>query len=100
MTSPDNNSSRLNNAQSIEIVEHLAGLMFSGLELAPGLRAAAKEVSDQRLAGRMQAMAARIEAGEPLGEALGAVQFPEHLQCMIDAGVASGGCSCPIYAQA
>src|SRR5664279_1976902 len=60
----------LSAAELTQLAEHLEMLTKSGLPLAPGLRAVAKEHPRQRLSTALLEIAGQLEAGRTLDEAL------------------------------
>lgn len=74
------------------LAEGLAGLTRGGYPLAPGLRALAEDLRRGRLRALVLDLAGRLEAGEPLVEALEAEggRFPAHLRGLLLAGARSG----------
>jgi type II secretory pathway component PulF len=75
-----------------QFTEHLAILMQSGLPLAPGLRATAKELANRRLADAFNRLADQMDAGRSLDEALAknSDMLPAHVRQLIIAGAKSG----------
>ncbi len=61
---------RLSPSETAELVARLSELTGSGLPLGDGLRAVADEQTGRRAAAGLRRLAARIDAGEPLEEAL------------------------------
>ena len=82
----------LSTDDSLLLAEHLEALAKSGLPLAPGLRAAAEELSDRRLSATLVDFAEQLEMGRSLEEILAGqprmVSTP--VACLIEAGVRSG----------
>ena len=70
----------------------VAELAAAGLPLAPGLRAAAAELNDGRLADALRSLAAGLERGQTLDQALLSEpsRLPANLRGLIAAGVRSG----------
>ncbi|HTQ39612.1 MAG TPA: type II secretion system F family protein, partial [Pirellulales bacterium] len=83
---------RLSHEESRLLAEHLASLAKSGLPLPPGLRAAAQEIPNRRLAAAMFALAEELDAGRSLDGALAKHPnlMPPHMQRLIETGVRSG----------
>ncbi len=75
-----------------ELVGQLEALTRSGLPLPSGLRAAGEELDSPRLRAVFLDLAARVEAGQGLDQALGsaAVRYPPHVRGLIVAGGRSG----------
>ena len=99
MTDPQRESSEtpakakpLSAGDAAELAARVAELANAGLPLAPGLRAAAAELPNSRLAVALTRLAAALERGESLEQALAAEQgsLPSHLQALVAAGVRSG----------
>ena len=82
----------LSNAEAAELAAGVAELAKAGLPLPDGLRALAQEWPSRRLRGALFDLAARIERGESLEQALGGAggRLPVHLRGLISAGVRSG----------
>lgn len=83
---------RLSVAETTELAERLADLAGAGLPLPPGLRAAAEDASTNRLAAALRIIAADLENGSNLEEALGAggVQMQAYVQGAVRAGIRTG----------
>jgi type II secretory pathway component PulF len=79
-------------AESAELAARLRALAASGLPLEGGLRALAEEVGRSRLAQVLSNLAARLERGEPLANAIDApdCRLPAVLRGLILAGIQSG----------
>jgi type II secretory pathway component PulF len=73
-------------------VETIVGLTLSDLPLSAGLRAAAEEVPQRRVAKAMRRMAAELDRGVALDVALGTASsnIPDHLRGLILAGLRTG----------
>lgn len=82
----------LSAAELTQLAEHLEMLTRSGLPLAPGLRAMAKEHPRQRLSAALLEVAGQLEAGHTLDEALaGQPRLKDgNLGRLIEAGVRTG----------
>jgi type II secretory pathway component PulF len=82
---------RLSTSGADRLTEHLGDLVASGLPLAQGLAAIAPETPDRRTRLAFTRLAARLEAGATLGEALAddRLRLPLHLRALIEAGVRS-----------
>jgi len=78
--------------QATAAADQLVQLAKAALPLAPGLRAAAEEISSGRTARRLRELAEQLEAGIPLDIALQAHDktFPAHLRRLVLSGVQSG----------
>lgn len=78
--------------ESVRLSQHVAGVSASGLPLGPGLRALAEESPRGAFRDALVALAAALERGEPLDEAVEdeAGRIPPHLRGLIRAGVRSG----------
>ena len=87
-----NLSASLSAAESAELAARLRTLAESGLALEGGLRALAEEVGNSRLAEVLDKLAARLECGEPLAQAIDSAdcRLPVVLRGLILAGVQSG----------
>jgi type IV pilus assembly protein PilC len=85
-------STPLSHEETRLLAEQLYVLAGAGLPLASGLRAAAEEMSSQRLAAATSAIADRLEQGRPLDDALrdDARLMPEHMLRLIEAGLRAG----------
>ena len=83
---------RLNSEESRQLAEHLAALAHSGLPLPGGLRTAAEEIPNQRLAAAMVQLASQLEAGRSLDAVLAdnPRMMPAHMRRLIETGVRSG----------
>ena len=83
---------KLSGQESAELAAHVAGLTKAGLPLAGGLRALAGELPRGRLARAVARLAAILQEGTPLDEALARpeVRLPAHVRGLIMAGVRSG----------
>jgi type II secretory pathway component PulF len=70
----------------------IAGLAQASLPLAEGLRVAAGETPSRRLADAMRRLAARLESGMPLYDALqhSSARLPKHFLALVAAGLRSG----------
>jgi type II secretory pathway component PulF len=82
----------LSAGDAAELAARVAELANAGLPLAPGLRAAAADLPNSRLAAALARVAAALERGESLEQAITAERgsLPSHLQALIAAGVRSG----------
>ena len=89
---PGAGSRVLSRAEVAEMIEQLATLTRSGLPLPSGLRAAGEELSSASLRSTFRDLAARIESGERLDDALasGSARFPAHVRGLVLAGSRSG----------
>jgi type II secretory pathway component PulF len=78
--------------EAIELTGRIAELAGAGLPLAPGLRAAAAELPDGRLAAAMKRAAAALEQGQSLEQVLSAERgnLPADLGALVAAGVRTG----------
>ncbi len=83
---------RLSSRETAEFLESVAGLTLSELPLSAGLRAAAEEVPQHRVAMAMRRMAADLDRGLSLDAALGQAgrNVPNHLRGLILAGLRTG----------
>lgn len=83
---------KLSAAEASQFATAIADLANLGLPLASGLRALANESRGTTLASALNSLAAQIEAGVPLEEALQklGVQFPEHIRGLIAVGMRTG----------
>ncbi len=83
---------RLSDDDAQALAEQVAGLARAGLPLHSGLRALATELPDGALRRAVRQLADRLEAGEPLDDAIEALgpRFPAHLHGLLLAGVRSG----------
>ncbi|HEY2147452.1 MAG TPA: type II secretion system F family protein, partial [Pirellulales bacterium] len=75
-----------------ELAGRIADLARAGLPLAPGLRAAAAELPRSRVAAALARVAAALDRGESLDQAISAERggLPKHLEAVIAAGVRTG----------
>lgn len=82
----------LSMAQAADLAGHVADLAKAGLPLAGGLRALADELPRSRVGQAMRAIAAQLEAGRSLEEAMQSrrVGLPAPMRAMIAAGDRSG----------
>ena len=89
---PENQPRPLSAGDAAQLAARVAELSAAELPLAPGLRAAAEEVRDGRLAQSLRSLAAALERGQPLEQALLAEQLrlPASFRGLIAAGVRSG----------
>jgi type II secretory pathway component PulF len=89
---PPPNAKPLSAADAAELVGRVAELSNAGLPLAPGLRAAAGELPKGRLAATLERIAAALERGQSLEQALVAERgaLPRHLQALVTAGARTG----------
>jgi len=83
---------RLSADEAAQLVARVAELAKTGLPLPGGLRAAAAELPRGKLARAMAAVAAALERGQSLDQALSAQhgRFPPHLRGLVAAGARSG----------
>jgi type II secretory pathway component PulF len=83
---------RLSGRETAELVEAVVDLAGSRLPLSAGLRAAAAEVPQRRVAEAMQRMAGELDRGVSLDTALNSASssIPAHLQGLILAGLRTG----------
>lgn len=83
---------RLTGAEALDFTRQVAGLARAGLPLPSGLRALAEELGPGRLRRMLRDVAARLERGTSLEEAIEAQgdRFPTHLSGLIVAGARSG----------
>jgi type II secretory pathway component PulF len=83
---------RLSSEEAIELAGHVADLAKAQLPLAPGLRAMADELPGARVSHVLRRLAAQLESGASLEDALLAQEgrLPAHVTGMIVAGVRSG----------
>jgi type II secretory pathway component PulF len=88
---------RLSAEETAELTSKMADLVKAGLPLAPGLRAMADEMPrglwrGPRLAAMLRAIAAQLDAGASLEDALAFQQglFPRHFCALILAGIRGG----------
>jgi type II secretory pathway component PulF len=83
---------RLSSDETRDLAQHIAGLAQAGLPLPSGLRALSEELGPGALRGVVADVAARLERGDKLEDALEAVgnRLPGHLRDLILAGVRSG----------
>lgn len=89
---PSGKSATLTADESSQLVEQVAELSSSGLSLPSGLRAAAAETSSRRLAAALNQLAAKIDAGYSLEQALeqSQVRWPSRLKALAEAAVKTG----------
>lgn len=82
----------LSSTESTELAERLADLTRAGLPLPAGLRAAAEDCSTRRLAGVLRMIAAELDSGAKLDDALGTLdrRLPAYVQGVVRAGIRSG----------
>ncbi len=82
----------LSEREAAELVGRVADLSKAGLPLAPGLRAAAAELPDSRLAAALKRLAASLDHGQTLDQAMAAEgrALPAHFQALVAAGIRSG----------
>ncbi len=75
----------------VEFARHVASLSDAGLALPGGLRALADEGAPRRLRRALRVVADRVEAGDPLDEAMAdqGARFPEALRALVNAGLRS-----------
>lgn len=85
-------ANQLSSAEATELAERLSELSASGLPAGDGLRAAASDASSRRLAGVLRMIAAEVDRGVPLEQALGRGdrRLPAYVQGLIRAGIRSG----------
>ncbi len=78
--------------EASEIASYLAALARSGLPMAAGVRAAARELPRGAVASALGTFAAEIEAGRSIEAALATLgaSMPEHLRRLVMAGGQSG----------
>lgn len=83
---------RLSSDEARLFAEQLAGLTRAGLPLHSGLRALAEELTEGALRRTLISLADRLEAGEPLDDALAGLgnRLPSHLRSLVMAGARSG----------
>ncbi|MCX7428372.1 MAG: type II secretion system F family protein [Planctomycetia bacterium] len=83
---------RLNLVQSVEVVDEISRLAGAELPLGPGLRALAAELGHGRVARAVRRIAAALDAGATIEDALDAegTRFPPHVRGLILAGARSG----------
>jgi type II secretory pathway component PulF len=83
---------RLSVVQAVEVTGEVARLAEAELPLAPGLRALAAELGHGRVARAMGRIAAALDAGATIENALDAegTRFPPHIRGLIRAGARSG----------
>lgn len=88
----DEPAPRLTRRETTELVETVAGLTASDLPLSAGLRAAAEEVPQHRVAVAMRRMAAELDGGASLDAALSHAgkDVPSYLRGLILAGLRTG----------
>ncbi len=82
----------LSEREAAELAGRVADLSNAGLPLAPGLRAAAAELPDSRLAAALNRLAASLDRGQTLEQAMAAEgrALPPHLQALVAAGIRTG----------
>jgi type II secretory pathway component PulF len=83
---------KFNGDDAIEFARGVGGLASAGVALPGGLRALGEELPRGPLRAALTRVAARIEEGESLEEAVGAQgeRFPAHLEGMVRAGLRTG----------
>jgi type II secretory pathway component PulF len=83
---------KLSGAEAAELSRQIAGLSASGLPLARGLQALGEELPRGRLRRSMNELAASLESGVTLDEALHEQKnrIPPHLRGLVIAGLKSG----------
>ena len=83
---------RLSGKDTAELVQTVVDLTSSDLPLSAGLRAAAEEMPRRRLARAMVRLAAELDRGVSLDQALGTAtrNVPDHLRGLILAGLRTG----------
>ena len=89
---PNGASDRLNGAEAAELSRQIAGLAQAGLPLANGLVALGEELPRGRLRRSMNALAATLESGATLDQAVQIQKnrIPPHLRGLVIAGLRSG----------
>ncbi len=90
---PERESAKpLSDREATELAGRVAELGKAGVPLAPGLRAAAAELPDSRLAAALKRIAASLDRGQSLDQALGNERraLPRHLQALVAAGIRTG----------
>ncbi len=82
----------LNSNEAIQLGQRVALVAASGLPLAAGLRAAARESGANRVAAALEMLAGQVERGASLDEALSASssQLPGHVRGLLAAAGRSG----------
>jgi general secretion pathway protein F len=85
-------SQALSADEAAEFSARVAELSAAGLPLSGGLRAAAREIASRRVAGVLNDLAGRLEAGEPLPSAIDEMgsSLPAHLRALMLIGLRSG----------
>jgi len=90
----DSESRRLSDDESSRISDAITGMMTTELPLAPGLRATAAEMprNQFRLRHALNSVAAQLESGASVDEALGTsgAALPEHLRGLVNITARSG----------
>ena len=83
---------RLSKAEAIDLATCLSALARAGLPMAAGVRAVARDLPAGQLPGALDALAARLESGQPLETAVAALGsgVPEHLRELMVVGARSG----------
>jgi type II secretory pathway component PulF len=82
----------LSEREAAELAGRVAALSKAGLPLAPGLRAAAAELPDSRLAAALNRIAAALDGGQSLDQTMAAERrgLPHYLQALVAAGIHTG----------
>lgn len=85
-------SPRLSSRENAQLVESVLDLTAADLPLSAGLRAAAEEIPQRRVAASMRRVAAELDRGVPLDAALATASknVPHHLRGLILAGLRTG----------
>lgn len=83
---------QLGEAESEEVLAHVAQISISHLPLAQGLRAAAAEASTGRVASSLRHMATQIEQGRSLTDVLAdsTLRMPPHVRGLVAASMRTG----------
>lgn len=84
--------SRLSGEDADLLVAQLADLTTAGIPLGEGLRAAADEASSRRLRDSLRQLAAAVDSGKPLDQALNdpRLHLPKHISGLIAAATRAG----------
>lgn len=85
-------SPRLSSRETTQLVESVVDLTAADLPLSAGLRAAAEEIPQRRVAEAMRRVAAELDRGLALDAALATASktVPEHIRGLIQAGLRTG----------
>jgi type II secretory pathway component PulF len=89
---PPSSTGKLSQRESVELSSRIAELSAAKLPLAPGLRVAAAELPDGKLAATMKRVGAALESGQSPEDALSAESrhLPSDLAALIRVGVRKG----------